>query len=98
MSIYKVAGQELGAVANPAGAGGGGGAPEFDDNSPVLNKEQSQESKTFDYDYRSNDPKKKKQSKDQCSIDEQNKAGFKELPDSEKFWSWSSNHYISRKK
>lgn len=35
--------------------------------------------------YRSNKPKKKKQSEDQCPIEEQNKAGIDELPDSSKF-------------
>jgi hypothetical protein len=63
----KVVNQGLGAGANPAGAGG---AAEFDDNSPVPKKEQSQELKTFDYEYRSNDPKNKKQSKDQCELNE----------------------------
>jgi hypothetical protein len=53
----KLAGQGLGAVPNPGGgAGNPGGAAEFDDNSP---KKQSQESKTFDHDYRSSDKKKK---------------------------------------
>ena len=71
VNIYKtppkLVDQRLGAAPSPAGAGGG--AAEFDDNSPVPNEEksqESQESKTFDYDYRSNDPKNKKQSKDQC--------------------------------
>lgn len=40
---------------------GAGEAAKFADKCPVPNKEQSQESKTFDYDYRSNDLKKKKQ-------------------------------------
>ena len=75
----------VGAAANPAGAGNGGVASEFYDNKPSSKKEQSQESKTFDYQYRSNGPKKKKQSEDQCSIDEQNKAGIDELPDSSEF-------------
>jgi len=79
----KVVDQGLGAAANPAGAGNGGGAAEFDDNNPSSKKEQSQESKNFDYDYRPNDPKKK--SEDQCPIDEQNKAGIDELPDSSEF-------------
>ena len=74
---------ELDAAANPAGAGNGGGAAEFDDYCPVPNKEQSQKPETFDY--RSNSPKKKKKSQDQCSIDEQNKAGIDELPDSSEF-------------
>ena len=64
-----VPGPGLGAGANPAGAGGGGGAAEFDDDKrPAPNKEQSQESKT--YDSRSNNPKKKKQSAEQCELDE----------------------------
>jgi hypothetical protein len=58
----------LGAAANPAGAGNGGEAAEFDDNSPVP--EKGQESKTFDYDYRSNYPKNKNKSEDQCAIDQ----------------------------
>jgi hypothetical protein len=78
--IYRTP-RKLGAAANPVGAGNGGEAAEFDDNSPVPNKEQSQESKTFDY--RLNDLKKK--SKDQCPIHEQNKAGIDELPDSSEF-------------
>ena len=64
-----VPGPGLGAGANPAGAGGGGGAAEFDDDKcPAPNKEQSQESKT--YDYRLNNRKKKKQSAEQCELDE----------------------------
>jgi hypothetical protein len=50
--------------------GGGGGAAEFDENSPVPKKEQPQESKTFDYDYGLNGPKNKKQSAEQCELDE----------------------------
>ena len=38
----KLVDQGLGAAPNPAGAGGGSRAAEFDDNSPVPNKEQSQ--------------------------------------------------------
>ena len=60
----RVVDQVLGAGADPAGVGDGGEAAEFD---PVPRKEQSQESKTFDYDYRS---KKKKQSAEQCELDE----------------------------
>ena len=60
-------GPGLGAGANPANPGGGGGAAEFDDQSAVLKKQQSQESKTYDYDYQS---KKKKQSAEQCELDE----------------------------
>ena len=64
-----VPGPRWGAGANPAGADKGGGAAEFDDDKyPAPNKEQSQESKT--YDYRSNNPKKKKQSAEQCELDE----------------------------
>jgi len=81
----KVVNQGLGANANPAGAGGGGGASEFDDQCPVPENQKSQESKVFGYDYPSNAPKKKKQSEDQCPIDEQNKAGIDELPDSSEF-------------
>ena len=79
-----VPGPGLGAGANPAGAGGGGGAAEFDDQCSVPENKKSQESKS-DYDYPLNAPKKKKQSQDQCSIDEQNKAGIDELPDSSEF-------------
>ena len=81
----KVVDQGLGAGANPAGAGWGGGAAEFDDQSPVPENQKSQESKVSDYDYSSNAPKKKKQSEDQCPIYEQNKAGIDELPDSSEF-------------
>ena len=79
-----VPGPGLGAGANPAGAGGGGGAAEFDDQCSVPENKKSQESKS-DYDYPLNAPKKKKQSQNQCSIDEQNKAGIDELPDSSEF-------------
>ena len=73
-----VPGPGLGAGANPAGAGGGGGAAEFDDDKcSAPNKEQSQESKT--YDYRSNDPKKKKQSAEQCELNENGKDGKIEI-------------------
>ena len=81
----KVVDQGLGAGANPAGAGGGGGPAEFDDRCPVPENQKSQESKVSDYDYPSNAPKKKKQSEDQYPIDEQNKAGIDELPDSSEF-------------
>lgn len=64
----KVVDPGLGAAANPAGAGGEGGNAEFDDYCPVPNKEQSQESKVFEYDYRS---KKKKQSAEQCQLEEE---------------------------
>ena len=66
----KIVNPGLGAGANPAGAGGGGGAAEFDDQWPVSKEQKSQESETFDYDYRSNDPQNKKKSKDQCPIDQ----------------------------
>ena len=56
----------MGAGGNPAG---GSGAAEFDDDKCwAPNKKQSQESKT--YDYRSNDPKKKKQCAEQCELNE----------------------------
>jgi len=71
----KVVDQGLGAAANPAGAGNGGGAPEFDDNNLSSKKEQSQESKTFDSCDCSNDPQKKKQSAEQCELDENFKDG-----------------------
>ena len=58
----------MGAAANPAGAGGGDGNAKFDDDKCLApNKEQSQESKTYDYDDQS---KKKKQSAEQCELDE----------------------------
>ena len=60
----------MGAGANPAGAGNGGGAPEFDDQCPVPENQKSQESKVSGYDYPSNAPKKKKQSAEQCELDE----------------------------
>jgi hypothetical protein len=63
----------------------GSGAAEFDDQDKGSFPDQSQESKTFDYDYRSNDLQKKKKLKDQCPIYEQNKAGIDELPDSSEF-------------
>jgi hypothetical protein len=67
----KVVDQGLGAGGNPGVAGGGSRAAEFDDDKcPALKKEQSQESKVSDYDYSSNAPKKKKQSEDQCSLDD----------------------------
>jgi hypothetical protein len=66
----KIVDPGLGAGANPAGAGGGGENPEFDDQSPVPKTQESQESKTFDYDYGLNGPKKKKQSAEQCELDE----------------------------
>ena len=71
---------------NPVGAGNGNGngngAPEFDDPCPVS---ENQKSKVSGYDYPSNVQKKKKKSQDQCLIDEQNKAGIDELPDSSEF-------------
>ena len=66
----KIVDQGLGAGANPAGAGNGGGAPEFDDQCPVPENQKSKESKVSDYDYPSNAPKKKKQSAEQCELDE----------------------------
>ena len=69
----KIVDQGLGSGANPAGAGNGGGAPEFDDQCPVPENQKSQESKVSDYadyDYPSNAPKKKKQSAEQCELDE----------------------------
>ena len=57
----KLVDQGLGAAANPAGAGNGGFS-EFDDQWPVPKKQQSQ--------YRSNDPKKKNKSEDQCELNE----------------------------
>lgn len=75
-----------GAVVNPADAGGG---HTWDEQCPVPKKKQSQKT----YDYRSDYQQKKNKSKDQCPIDQQNKAGFKELPNSENF---SYNMYQGR--
>ena len=61
----RVVDQGLGAGANPGG--GGGGRAEFDDQFPVPENQKSQESKDY---YPANAPKKKKQSEDQCSLDE----------------------------
>lgn len=55
----------LGAGGNPAGAGNGDRAPEFEDQCPVQENQKSQESKTYDY-----QSKKKKQSAEQCDLDE----------------------------
>ena len=61
----------MGAAANQAGAGGGGGGAEFDDQCPIPENQKSQESKVFEYDYRSNAPKKKKQSAEQCKLEDE---------------------------
>jgi len=63
----KYPNEYIGAAANPAGAGNGGEAPEFDDNNLSSKNE---ESKTFDYDYPSNHPKNKKKSSEQYELDE----------------------------
>ena len=68
-ALKVVPGPGLGAGANPASAGGGGGAAEFDDQCSVPENKKSQESKS-DYDYPLNAPKKKKQSAEQCELDE----------------------------
>ena len=75
----KVVDQGLGAGANPAGAGGGGGAAEFDDQCPVPENQKPQESKVSQYDYPSNAQKKKKQSAEQCELDENVKEGKIEI-------------------
>ena len=75
-----VPGPGLGAGANPAGGGGGGGGAEFDefdDSCPIPENQKSQESKVFDYDYRSNAPKKKKQSAEQCKLEDEFKKDKK---------------------
>ena len=64
-----VPGPGLGAGANPAAAGGGGGAAEFDDQCSVPENKKSQESKSY-YDYRSNSPKKKRKSPEQCELND----------------------------
>lgn len=71
--------------ANPAGASGGGGDAELDDQCPLPKKQQSQESESFTYDDSRYSKKKKQSSEDQCPIDEQNKAGIDELPNSSEF-------------
>ena len=72
----KIVNTGLGAGANPAGAGGGGAA-EFDDQCPGPENQKSQESKVFEYDSRSNAPKKKKQSAEQCQLEEEFKKDKK---------------------
>ena len=67
----------MGAAANQAGAGGGGGGAEFDDQCPIPENQKSQESKVFEYDYRSNAPKKKKQSAEQCKLEDEFKKDKK---------------------
>jgi hypothetical protein len=57
-------------AANPGAAGGGGGGSEFHDHRPVPKEQQSEESKTFGYDYHSNDAKKKKQPSEQCQVED----------------------------
>jgi hypothetical protein len=58
----------LGGGGNPAGGNGGGGAAEFYDPDKGLFPDQSEESKTFDWYFRSNYPKKKNQSTEQCEL------------------------------
>ena len=72
-----------GIAGNPGGPGNGGngGASGYDYESEIP--QIPQEIQTCNYDYSSNS--KKKQSQDQCSIDEQKKAGIDELPDSPEF-------------
>ena len=53
----KIVNPGLGAGANPAGAGGG---VEFDDQCPITNKEQSQESSTHHHDFTQKSKIKKK--------------------------------------
>jgi hypothetical protein len=53
-------GPGLGAGVNPAGAGNGGGAAEFDDYCPAPNKEKSQESSTHHQDFTQKKKKEKK--------------------------------------
>jgi hypothetical protein len=71
----KIVDPGLGAGANPAGAGYGGENPEFDDQCPVPKNQLSQESKTFDYDSRSNTQqnkdKKRKKKKSSQEVSEQ---------------------------
>ena len=70
----KVVDQGVNGAGNPAGAGGGNA--EFDDNNPSSKKEQSE--KSIPFDYRSNDAKKK-QSAEQCELDENVKNGKIEI-------------------
>jgi len=75
---YRTVPKVVGAAANPAGAGNGGGA-NWDNQCPVSKEQKSQESETFDYDYRLNNPKKKKKSAEQCEVDENIKDGRIEI-------------------
>lgn len=56
----KIINPGLGAGANPAGAGGGDGAAEVNDQCSVPNKEQSQELSTHHHDFTQKSKKKKK--------------------------------------
>ena len=56
----RVVDQGLGGAANPAGAGGGDGNAQFDDQCPAPNKKQSQESSTHHHDFTKKSVKKKK--------------------------------------
>jgi len=69
-----------GTAGNPGGPGNGGASGyDYESEIPQI----PQEIQTYNYDYSSNS--KKKQLQDQCSIDEQKKAGIDELPDSPEF-------------
>jgi hypothetical protein len=61
-------------------------APKFDDPSPVPKKQPAQESSANHNHPNFTQNSKKKKSKEQCPIDEQNKAGIDELPDSSEFF------------
>jgi hypothetical protein len=56
-------GPGLGAGVNPAGAGNGGGAAEFDDYCPAPNKEKSQGSSTHHQDFTQKKKKRKKRNR-----------------------------------
>ena len=76
----KVVDQGLGAAGNPAGAGGGGAYNELDDILPIPDKQKLDQNNPEHPSFYS----KKKKSAEQCLIDEQNKGGIDELPDSSK--------------
>ena len=75
----KIVYQGLGAGANPAGADGGSGGAEFDDQCPIPENQKSQESKVSEYDYSSNAPKKKKHLAEQCELEENVTGGKVEI-------------------
>jgi hypothetical protein len=67
----KVVDQGLGAGANPAGAGGGGSHNKFDDSCPIPDKQKLDKNNPEHPSFYS----KKKQSAEQCELDENVKDG-----------------------